>query len=178
MKFIETEFKGCYLIKYLKFKDERGFFVKTFHVKEFQKIFRKIKFQEMFYSTSKKGVIRGMHFQIPPYEHAKLVYVVSGEIIDVIVDIRKNSPTYKKYITLKLSETNANGVFIPPGFAHGFIVTSNIATVVYNTTKEYSKEHDTGIRWDSFEYDWKIKNPIISKRDNKLSKLKDFNSPF
>lgn len=178
MKITKTDLRGLYIIKPKIFKDERGMFVKVFQEQVFKELGLLSNFKETFYSISKKNVIRGMHFQIPPFDHAKLVYVVEGKILDVILDIRKNSPTYGRCISLELSGRNKKAIYIPSGFAHGFIVKTDSAIVVYMQTTIYSPEYDKGIRWDSFGIDWGIKNPIISERDGNFPSLDRFKSPF
>lgn len=178
MKIIKTSLSGVYIIEPKIFKDERGMFVKVFHEQAFKEIGLLSNFKETFYSISKKNVIRGMHFQIPPFDHVKLVYVVEGKILDVILDIRRDSSTYGRYTSMELSSQNRKAVYIPTGFAHGFIVKSNSAIVVYMQTTVHSPEYDRGIRWDSFGMDWGIKNPITSERDRKFPLLDEFESPF
>lgn len=178
MKFNKTELEWVYEVFFNKFDDERWSFIKTFHSDNFKEIGFEWDFKESFYSISKKGVIRWMHFQLPPYDHDKFVYPMQGEIIDVILDLRKNSGTYGKHISLQLSEEKRNGVFIPKGLAHGFGVFSESAISVYLDTTVYNKECDSGVRRDSFGFDWWIKDPIISQKDQNLIKLEDFISPF
>ena len=178
MKFIKTDLEGVYIIEPKVFKDNRGQFVKTFHEQIFREKGLSCHFKESFYSTSRKDVIRGMHFHVPPQDHAKLVYVTSGRILDVILDIRKNSPTYGKYVPVEVSDANKKSIYIPVGFAHGFCVLSEEATVVYMQTTMHSPEHDAGIRWDSFGMEWGIKNPILSERDKNFSELEEFDSSF
>lgn len=178
MKFAKTDLEGVYIIEPKVIGDSRGQFVKTFHEQTFNAHGLRSDFRESFYSTSPKNVIRGMHFQIPPQDHAKLVYVVAGKILDVVLDIRKNSPTYGKNVSVELSDDNKKSIYIPSGFAHGFCVLSDEATVVYMQTTMHSPRHDTGIRWDSFGMDWGIKSPIMSQRDREFSTLKEFESPF
>ncbi len=156
-----------------KFQDHRGLFVKTYHFDEFEKNGLQTDFRESFYSVSKKNVLRGMHFQKPPHDHAKLVYVIDGEILDVAVDIRKNSSTFGKYFSTILSAENSKSLYVGRGFAHGFLVLSNNATVVYQTSNIHVPESDKGVRWDSFGFDWGIKKPIISDRDASFLSLKD-----
>ena len=112
-----------------------------------------------------------MHFQLPPYEHAKLVYVTDGEILDVTIDIRKESSTFGRYFSTILSSSNAKSLYMSKGFAHGFLTLSESATVVYQTTTVHSPEHDAGIRFDSFGFDWPVKNPLLSVRDLSFKKL-------
>jgi dTDP-4-dehydrorhamnose 3,5-epimerase len=171
MKIIETSLDGVFEVLNRKFEDSRGLFVKTFHEDSFKEVGLDTDFSESFYSVSKKDVLRGMHFQLAPHDHAKLVYVTAGEILDVAVDIRKNSPTYGQYFTLKLSSDNAKSLYMAKGFAHGFLTLSDSATVVYLTTTVHAPENDSGIRWDSFGFDWPLKSPIISNRDGNFNTL-------
>lgn len=178
MKLIKTELPDVYIIMPNVFTDDRGVFIKSYSESVFKETGIELKLKESFYSISKRNVIRGMHFQLPPHDYAKLVYVTDGTIVDVILDLRKNSPTYARFFSIQLSSENAKQVYIPKGFAHGFAVLSNSATVMYIQTALHSPEHDTGIRWDSFGMNWNIKNPILSHRDRKFKKLEDFESPF
>jgi len=166
MKIIETSIKGVFEIENSIFKDQRGLFVKTFHKDYFKQKGLASNFEESFYSVSKKNVIRGMHYQKPPHDHAKLVYVIDGEIIDVALDIRNSSPTKGKYYHTKLSSINNKSLYMDKGIAHGFMSISESATVVYLTSTVHSKDFEGGYKWDSFGYDWdEIKDPILSERD-------------
>ena len=178
MKFKKTKLQGVYIIDTDVFEDDRGIFIKSYNEPIFKEAGIVVGFKESFYSISKRNVIRGMHFQLPPHDYAKLVYVTAGEAIDVVLDIRKNAPTYGEYISVQLSGENARQIYIPKGFAHGFAVISNSATVTYLQTAVHAPEHDTGIRWDSFGLDWNIKTPILSQRDRVFPPLKEFDSPF
>jgi len=178
MIFEKTSLEWVYEVKFSVFNDDRWAFIKTFHYDGFTQIWLNEDFKESFYSISKKWVIRWMHFQLPPYDHHKFVYPVSWEVRDVIVDIRKNSPTYGKHVELILSEENHNWVFIPKGFAHGFLTLSDSATLVYMDTTVHNKESDYWINYMSFWYGWWIENPIVSEKDKNLIKLSDFDSPF
>lgn len=169
---------GVYVMEPAVLKDKRGCFIKTFHGSEFKSKGLEYNFGESFYSYSVKNVIRGMHFQYPPHDCTKLIYVVCGAICDVILDIRKNSATYGQCLAIDISQKNKKSVYIPKGFAHGFSVLSREATVIYMQSAEYSSKYDAGIKWDSFGFDWNIKKPIISKRDKSFPSLKDFKSPF
>lgn len=172
MKITETSLSGIFEIESKRFIDERGVFVKTFHDELFSDSGLDVDFKETFYSTSKRNVIRGMHFQTPPHDHSKLVYVCNGSILDVVVDIRKNSPTFGEFYKTYLSEENAKSLYISKGFAHGFLVISDSATVIYQTTTVYSPESDSGILWNSFGYDWEgVESPVLSERDKLHPKL-------
>jgi len=178
MEFKETKLKGVYIIENKIFNDNRGSFVKTFNCDEFNESGLNFNLKESFYTVSKKGVIRGMHFQVPPFEHSKIVYVVSGKINDVIVDLRKQSITFGESICVELSEENGKSIYVPKGFAHGFEVMSDSAKVIYLTDSVYSPEHDNGILWNSFDFKWNTENPILSERDKNFIKLNEFESVF
>ena len=128
----------------------------------------------------KKGVLRGLHFQLPPNEQAKLVRVTRGKVFDVIVDIRKNSPTYGKWEGFELSAENFQMLFVPRGFAHAFLTLEDNTEFMYKVDNFYAPESDSGLIWNDpdLNIDWPIKNPILSEKDAKLQKFKDFNSPF
>ena len=178
MKIDKTIIEGVYIINNFNVHDDRGLFVKTFNNNGFKSNDINFEIRESYYSISKKNVIRGMHFQLPPHDHEKLVYVPFGEIIDVVVDLRRNSPTYKKYISVKLSAENKKSIFIPKGLAHGFKSLKNNTVTVYNVATEYNNDADYGILYNSFDFDWEITNPIISTRDKSFVNLNNFKSPF
>ena len=160
------------------YRDERGNFVKIFHRDTFTKHGKDSFFEESFYSTSKKGVLRGMHFQIPPKHHSKIVYNSHGASLNVILDLRKGSPTYGEHVSVKLSALDHKMIYIPAGFAHGFLALKDGTRTVYLQSTMHSPEHDRGIRADSFGMKWKVKKPIMSKRDASFPKFADFDSPF
>jgi dTDP-4-dehydrorhamnose 3,5-epimerase len=178
MEIIETKLNGVYIIDNLQFEDNRGVFCKTYHEDFFVKNELCSNFKESYYSTSQANVIRGMHFQSPPYDHEKLVYVPNGEILDVVLDLRKKSKTFGEHISVNLSEENRRSIYIPKGLAHGFKSLKDNTITVYNVATVYNSDYDTGIRWDSFGMDWKVENPIISKRDQKFIEFNEFESPF
>lgn len=165
----KTSFDGLYEIESKIFKDERGIFVKKFNYDLFGDYGINFDVKEYFYSKSKKNVIRGMHFQIPPFDHGKIISVTCGEILDVLVDIRKESPTYLQYYSVVLSEKNSKSICVSSGFAHGFLTLSESATVEYLTTSIYNSQADSGIRWDSFGFEWPCERPIVSERDRSFS---------
>lgn len=178
MQFIATRFDGCYeIIPQIRI-DERGAFIKTFHVNEFEKHDLCTTFVEEYYSISKHGVLRGMHFQAPPYDHAKLVYCIDGGVLDVLVDLRKKSATYGKAISFKLNAQKCNILYIPKGIAHGFYTTSASATMVYKTSTVYNPEADAGILWSSFGFKWPTIQPILSARDQRHPTFAGFINPF
>lgn len=161
-----TFLEGVFEVENKIFKDHRGLFVKTFQADVFKQYGLNYEFKESFFSVSKKDVLRGMHFQLPPNDHAKLVYVTHGEILDVAVDIRKESNTFGQFFSTRLSFDNANSLYMGKGFAHGFLTLSEFATVVYLITTEHAPKSDSGIKWDSFGFDWGVDQPIVSLRDN------------
>jgi|AntAceMinimDraft_2_1070361.scaffolds.fasta_scaffold02895_4 dTDP-4-dehydrorhamnose 3,5-epimerase len=165
MEIESTKIEGLYIIKPRIFNDNRGKFIKVYHEKNFNDVGLNVDFVESYYSISNKNVIRGMHFQILPESHNKLVYVPAGKIIDVILDLRKKSITFGKFETFELSSENGHYVFIPKGCAHGFISLEDNTNVTYMQTTMYNEKCDKGIAYDSFGMDWKIENPIISERD-------------
>lgn len=175
-----SSIQGCLEIIPKIFKDDRGIFVKVYTHEFFEKLGMKLDIREQFYSVSKKNVIRGLHFQLPPKEHNKLVYCLYGEVFDVVVDLRVGSPTYGKYETFILSAEKSNILYVPKGLAHGFCVLSEMAIMVYNVDVEFSPEHDSGIRWNSLDIPWpcSLDEAIVSDKDSKLIPFVDFISPF
>ena len=180
MRVVNDYLNGIKLIEGLVFHDERGAFIKTFSDCSFKNLGITTSIKEFFYSISKKNVIRGMHFQVPPHEHDKLVFVVKGKIIDVVLDLRVNSKTYGLFEVFRLHENDGKVIYIPKGFAHGFRALEDNTIVAYLTSKEHSPEFDSGIRWDSFGYDWELDNEevIVSKKDSLLTPFNEFKSPF
>lgn len=151
--------------------------MKSYHEGQCTELGVNLKIREEFYSLSKKGVIRGMHFQLPPYEHDKLVYCSHGLVCDVLLDLRSGS-SYGQVASVELSGENAHLVFIPKGIAHGFIALTNEALMIYKTSTVYTPKADFGIRWDSFGFDWGIVHPVISDRDQQHPLFSEFNTPF
>lgn len=173
-----SKLDGCFELQPNVFGDTRGRFVKVFHSQEFAARGLEMNFSEEYYSISNKNVIRGMHFQLPPNDHIKMVYCTAGRVMDVVVDLRKKSPTYKEYVVFELSEEKANMVYIPKGMAHGFCVLSDQATMIYKVSTVYAPAYDSGIRWDSLGIDWPIADPVMSSRDQEFLPLDKFESPF
>lgn len=178
MKVIKTKLPGCYELIPNVFKDERGLFVKIFHEEQFKEEGLVTHFAEEYYSLSHKGVLRGLHFQTPPMDHAKMVYCVSGEVVDAVLDLRVGSPSYGKYELFDLNSEKRNMIYIPSGMAHGFYVKSESALLMYKVTTVYSPDNDSGILWNSAGVLWGDDNPQISKRDSSLPSLVNFKSPF
>jgi dTDP-4-dehydrorhamnose 3,5-epimerase len=175
---IETHLSGLLVLRPRQFQDHRGSFVKTFHAGLFAELGLRFQPQEEFFSTSAKGVLRGMHFQLPPAAHAKLVYCVTGGVLDVAVDLRRAAPTYGQFYARELSATNREMLFLPAGFAHGFLALEAGSTMVYLTSTVHSPAHDSGVRWDSFKFQWPVEHPILSERDQRFPSLAEFQSPF
>jgi dTDP-4-dehydrorhamnose 3,5-epimerase len=178
MEIKELMIPGCFRILPNMTVDRRGAFIKTFVKEEYQASGLFCDFVEEYYSRSYHGVIRGLHFQIPPHEHYKLVVCLFGNIIDVIVDLRIGSPTFRKFDSLEMDADHNDLLYLPPGIAHGFISLSEITVVAYKVSSLYSPNHDTGIRWDSIPFDWGIENPILSDRDKSFLGLEELESPF
>jgi dTDP-4-dehydrorhamnose 3,5-epimerase len=167
-----------YLFTMPSSSDARGSFVKSFSETVLKKEGIDFTLRESYFSFSKKDVIRGMHFQLPPHHHSKVVFCPVGAIMDVIVDLRKDSPTFLRCLAHELSADNNNAIYIPEGFAHGFKALTEDALTYYLVSSEYNKEHDTGIRFDTIGYDWNVANPIVSARDLSFVAMQDFESPF
>lgn len=157
------------------FEDERGFFMETYKKEEFKSFGIDTEFIQENHSKSRYGVIRGLHFQRNPYEQAKLVRCIRGIIFDVVVDIRPNSPTFGKWVSIVLSEYNKYILFIPRGFAHGFAVLSETAEVTYLVDNKYAPQYECGIIWNDRDLNipWPITNPILSEKDKKWPTLKE-----
>ena len=162
------------------FSDDRGFFFESFKESDFFSNGIDKNFVQDNFSHSVNGVIRGLHFQKAPKAQAKLVTVLKGKIFDVAVDIRKNSPTYGKWVSEILSDNTHNLLYVPEGFAHGFCVISDEADVLYKVSNEYSQEHERSIIWNDpkLNIQWPITKPIISNKDNKLSLLENLDNDF
>lgn len=175
---IATSIPGCFEIRPRIVEDKRGRFVKVFHLEAFRALGLESAFLEDYYSTSCEGVLRGMHFQRPPADHAKMVYCIDGAAMDVVLDLRRGSPAYGRPISIELSRERANLLYLPRGCAHGFYVRSKRATLNYKVTSVYSQEHDDGILWNSIDFHWPSPAPIVSERDALLRPLNKFDTPF
>jgi dTDP-4-dehydrorhamnose 3,5-epimerase len=178
MKFNKTSIQGVTLLENIAFKDHRGMFVKMYQQSIFNNNGIDLELKEHFFSVSDIGVIRGMHFQAPPYAQEKFVYVPAGKIIDVILDLRVSSETYGKFITVELSGSNNNAVFIPKGCAHGFQSLEKGTITVYMQSAEYNPECDTGINPLLLGINWPVQDFIISEKDKNFTSLESFQSPF
>ena len=182
MEVIKTAIDGVVIIEPKVFKDQRGYFFESFSQREFEAKVRKTNFVQDNESMSSYGVMRGLHFQRPPYTQSKLVRCVRGKVLDVAVDIRKGSPTYGQHVAVELSEDNHRQFFVPRGFAHGFAVLTDTAVFQYKCDNFYAPQADGGIsiKDESLGIDWKIPTDmaILSEKDTLHSCLKDFDSPF
>lgn len=182
MEVINTAIEGVVIIEPKVFKDSRGYFFESYSQREFEKKVRKINFVQDNESMSVYGVMRGLHFQRPPFTQSKLVRCVKGKVLDVAVDIRKGSPTYGQHVAVELSEDNHRQFFVPRGFAHGFAVLSETAIFQYKCDNFYHPEADGGVNIldSSIGIEWKIPadQAILSEKDIKHVLLKDFDSPF
>jgi len=178
MKIIETKLKGCYRIEPGRFQDTRGSFTKLYHEDIFQEHGINTELREQFFTVSHKNVLRGMHFQIPPHDHDKLVTCLTGRVLDVVLDLRKDSDTYGEAAAFELSANNGCILFIPSGMAHGFLSLEDNSGMLYATSTVHSPTHDRGIRWDSFGFEWPCIDPIISERDRSHPTFAQFESPF
>ncbi len=174
--FKKLEIPDVVLVTPKSFGDERGFFLESYKHSDFAAFGITDQFNQDNHSRSSKGILRGLHYQLRPKGQAKLVRCVNGKILDVAVDIRKNSPSFGKWVSEILSDENKNMLYIPEGFAHGFVVLSDTADLLYKATNEFSLEHDRGIRWNDpdINIEWKIDfDPLVSAKDAALPFLKD-----
>jgi dTDP-4-dehydrorhamnose 3,5-epimerase len=177
MQVLNELLPGCALVQPKTFEDARGSFVKTYHAELCATLGIALELREEFYSVSHRGVLRGMHFQLPPHAHDKLVFCVHGAVRDVLLDLRRG-PHYGRVATAELSAENRQMVFIPKGVAHGFLALTEGCVMLYKTSTVHTPASDCGIRWDSFGYDWAADAPLLSERDRGHARLQDFHSPF
>ncbi|HNS18140.1 MAG TPA: dTDP-4-dehydrorhamnose 3,5-epimerase [Bacteroidales bacterium] len=180
MQIIKADIPDVLIIKPDFYRDSRGYFFESFNKETFARNGLLMEFVQDNESKSKKDVIRALHFQVPPFEQGKLVRVVRGAVLDVAVDLRKNSPWYGKCTTVVLTSRNKWMYWIPPGFAHGFLALKDGTVFSYKCTQVYSKEHEGCIRWNDpdLNIQWGTSNPLVSGRDNQAPFFKDFESPF
>lgn len=177
MNYIETEIQGVYVLEPHVFQDARGYFVETWNQEDFDKHVGKVTFIQDNESKSSYGVLRGLHYQKGDFSQAKLVRVIKGRVLDVAVDIRKSSPTFGKYVLAELSEENKKQLFIPRGFAHGFLVLSDEAVFTYKVDNVYAPQAEAGIRWndEDIAIEWPIdsKDLFLSEKDTRALSLKE-----
>lgn len=182
MRVIETEIEGVVIVEPRVFDDARGYFFESYSKREFDANVRPVDFVQDNESCSVRGVMRGLHFQKPPFAQSKLVRCVSGSVLDVAVDIRRGSPTYGRHVAVELSAENHRQLFIPRGFAHGFTVLSDMATFLYKCDNFYAPQSEGGISIldTSLGIDWRIdpQDAILSEKDTRHPMFADFDSPF
>lgn len=178
MELEPTPIPGAFAIRGRTVEDARGTFTKVLHLPSLEAQGARFATAESFYTTSQRGVIRGMHCQLPPAEHAKLVYCVRGRVLDVLLDLRRGSPAQGRSHAAELSERNRLMFLIPAGVAHGFLALEDDSTVVYSVTTPHAPALDGGVRWDSFGFTWPVAEPVLSPRDRALPPLGEFQSPF
>lgn len=181
MELIKTPISGLVVLKPRVFKDDRGYFFESFNQNRLESLLgMEINFVQDNQSLSHKNVLRGMHFQMPPFEQAKLVRVLSGAVLDVVVDLRKGSPTYGQYFQQELSEENMLQMFIPNGFAHGFLTLEADTVFAYKCSNYYDQKSEANFKWNdpNLAINWPIENPIVSEKDSTGLSFIDFASPF
>lgn len=174
---LELSLPGCFELRRRIYRDARGNFIKNYHEDLFLDLGLRTDWKEEFFTTSHAGVIRGMHFQVPPAQHAKLVTCIAGAALDVLLDLR-SGPFFGRCISLWLSGEQGNAVYIPEGVAHGFLAQTEGTILHYKVTSLHSPEHDRGIRWNSFGFPWPVTGPLLSDRDQVFPSLTEFQTPF
>jgi dTDP-4-dehydrorhamnose 3,5-epimerase len=181
MKIDRTPFRDLLIIHPQIHGDDRGYFMESFNEARFRvETGLNVTFVQDNESQSKKGVLRGLHFQAPPKSQGKLVRVIKGAVLDVVLDLRKSEPTYGQHFKLVLSAQNKTQLYVPEGFAHGFAVLEDDSLFSYKCTNYYSPEHDRGVRWNdpALNIDWEIENPVLSEKDKSLPLLSTLDNPF
>jgi len=180
MEIIQTPIEGLLVIKPRIFKDDRGHFFESWSKESFKNIGLDLDFVQDNQSLSQKGVLRGLHFQNPPFAQGKLVRVIKGSVLDVAVDIRKDSPTYGEHFSLELSEENKTVFWIPTGFAHGFVALKDDTIFTYKCTGVYNKESEGALIWNDkdLNIDWRVVNPLVSDKDIQAGNFNDFTTQF
>ena len=180
MEISKTHLEGLLLIKPRVFGDNRGYFFESWSKQSFTEVGLDLDFVQDNQSLSCKGVLRGLHFQNPPYAQGKLVRVIKGSVLDIAVDIRKDSPTYGQHFSIELTEKNKTIVWIPPGFAHGFLTLKDNTIFTYKCTGVYNKESEGALLWNDkdLNINWKVNDPLVSEKDLVAGNFKDFVSKF
>lgn len=180
MEIESTHIEGLKVISPRVFRDDRGYFFESFNAETWSKLDLPTEFVQDNQSLSSKGILRGLHFQADPFAQGKLVRVIKGAVLDVAVDIRKNSPTYGEHYSVELNEENLKMFWIPAGFAHGFLTLQDGTIFSYKCTSVYDQASEGGIAWDdkNINIDWGINDPILSEKDKINPSLKNFSSPF
>lgn len=180
MEIIKTKIEGLLIVQPRVFADERGYFFESYNEDVFKKNGIDVHFAQDNQSLSNTGVLRGLHFQSPPFAQGKLVRVITGAVLDIAVDIRKNSPTYGEHVAIELNEDNKTMFYIPPGFAHGFATLKDNTIFSYKCTNVYNKASEGTVLWNdsNLNINWNIENPILSEKDMAGTPFKEFVSPF
>ena len=180
MEVIKTKIEGLLIIKPRVFADARGYFFESYNEDVFKKNGVDVNFVQDNQSLSNTGVLRGLHFQAPPFDQGKLVRVINGSVLDIAVDIRKKSPTYGEYVSIELTEENKTMFYIPSGFAHGFLTLRDNTIFSYKCTNLYNKASEETVLWNDLDLkiNWNVANPILSEKDIAGTPFKDFVSPF
>lgn len=178
MNIEQTGIPGCVIVAVDRRADSRGWFQKTFHAADFSRAGLRTDWREQYVSSSMRDVVRGMHFQCPPHDHAKLATCLTGEVLDVIVDLRRGSPTFGQHRAFRLVGGDGRSLYLPSGIAHGFVSRRDGSLMLYNVTSVHAAESDAGIAWDSFGFDWNVTEPVVSDRDRGFPALADYASPF
>ena len=180
MKIIKTPLEGLLVIKPKIFGDDRGYFFESWSKKSFTEVGLDLDFMQDNQSLSSKGVLRGLHFQNPPHDQGKLVRVIKGAVLDVVVDIRKESLTYGQHFSVELSEENKTIFWIPPGFAHGFVTLEDNTIFTYKCTGAYNKESEGALLWNDkdLNINWVVNDPLVSEKDLEAGNFKDLESKF
>ncbi|MFN4235498.1 MAG: dTDP-4-dehydrorhamnose 3,5-epimerase [Bacteroidia bacterium] len=180
MQVIPTDFEDLYIIQPKCFEDDRGYFFESYNENEFKKNGLNLKFVQDNQSLSHKNVLRGMHFQHPPFAQGKLVRVIKGAVFDVVIDLRKKSPTFGKYFSIELNEHNKTMLYVPEGFAHGFLTLEDNTIFFYKCTNFYNKAAEDCIIWNdpAININWGISNPLVSEKDSLAKPLSEINILF
>ena len=180
MEIIETRIEGLFIIEPRVFADDRGYFFESYSEAAFRRMGIDVAFKQDNQSLSRKGVVRGLHFQSPPFEQGKLVRVAAGAVLDVAVDIRKGSPTYGEHVAVELTEENKRMLYIPPGFAHGFATLRDNTIFSYKCTNAYDKASEGSLLWSDPDLgiDWGVESPLLSEKDMLAPAFRGFYSPF
>ena len=174
----KTRLSGCYRIAPARSTDERGAFFKIYHELKFKEWGLETQFRETYYTASKQNVLRGLHFQVPPMQHVKLVACIAGSVVDVVLDIRRGSPTYGEHEMFEMDSERGDMIYVPRGFAHGFYVKSQSALMLYMVSEVHAPTCDAGILWNSARITWPCTSPIVSSRDSTFSAFTEFVTPF
>ncbi len=181
MEIEKTAFEGLVVLHPRVFGDERGYFFESYHQKKFREATgQEVTFVQDNESLSRGNVLRGLHFQRPPYAQGKLIRVIRGEVLDVVLDIRKSSPTFGEHFSIRLSQENKTMLYVPPGFAHGFLTLCDDTVFFYKCTAHYNKDAEDAILWKDPQLgiDWGVSEPVVSTKDEQAKPFRELDSPF